>query len=57
MDLRFITVRDVSNKVFSSLVSRRSDVLNMFFISNKKGYSDDCAERMGWAALSGVREV
>jgi len=44
MDLRSITARDVSNKFFPSLVSRRSDVLNMFFISNKKGYSDDCAE-------------
>ncbi len=57
MDLHSITARDVSNKFFPSLVSRRSDVLNVFFISNKKGYSDDYAERTGWAALSWVREV
>ena len=47
MDLHSITARDVSNKFFPSLVSRRSDVLNVFFISNKKGYSDDYAERTG----------
>ena len=47
MDLRSITVRDFSNKFFFSLASRRSDILNMFFISNKKGYSDDYAERTG----------